>query len=127
MTNEQPDPTMQEQFEQLRRAISKDVADQMTLQLGAAKNELKANLKEQLDSALDSALTSAKNDLKQFVQVRCEELKDHVKMAADGYGGTLESIDRRLKELSTKWDTRIADHDLVLRNHTRRLEKLEQL
>ena len=55
-----------------------------------------------------------------------ESMHDLVKRAAEGYGATLEGIERRLDELSTKWDRKIADHDVFLEDHGRRIAKLEQ-
>jgi hypothetical protein len=122
MANEQPNKDMQEQLEQLRQAISQDIDKKLDEKFAGAEKRLSDHVSRELSQQLDTAT----KDLKGQMQVHFEDMQDLVKGAADGYGGTLESIERQLKELSTKWDTKITDHDQVLQNHSGRLEKLER-
>ena len=52
------------------------------------------------------------------MNVHFERMSDLVKRSADGYGATLESIDRRLDRLEKKVDNGFADQARVLRQHT---------
>jgi len=143
---------MQEQFEQLREAILSDLDKKLDEKFASAETRLSETIDRKLDEKFAGAekrlsetidekfagaeerlaghvsreLGTATQHLKGLMQVHFENMQGLVKVAADGYGGTLESIDRRLKELSTKWDAKIGDHDLVLQNHAERLEKLEE-
>ena len=63
-----------------------------------------------------------KSDLKVFM----EEMASQVKTAAEGYGATLEAIDRRLQRISTQIRTKDRDRDLVLKDHGKRISALER-
>ncbi len=101
---------MNPEFEELAERLSKAVAKQ----LGAVEQRLTARVDH------------AEEELKRHSKAHMESLKEAVKLAAEGHGATLEGIDRSLKELTVKWDTKITVHDLVLSNHAKRLENLEQ-
>ena len=75
---------------------------------------------------LSKQLSETKIELKTHARVNMEELKSEVKLAAEGYGATLEGIERQLSDLNTKFDTKCGNHDLVLTNHNTRITKLEQ-
>jgi hypothetical protein len=53
-------------------------------------------------------------------------LKDEVKKAGEGYDVTLKKIERELVDLNKKVDEGFHDRDLVLKDHTRRIIKLEE-
>ena len=55
-----------------------------------------------------------------------EDMASQVRTAAEGYGATLESIDRRLKRMSTQIRTKDRDRDLVLKDHGKRISALER-
>ena len=59
-------------------------------------------------------------------QVYMEELRSTVKLAAEGYGATLERIDRQLADLNAKVDTKFGDHDTALLDHASRIKALER-
>ena len=63
-----------------------------------------------------------KADLKVFM----EDMASQLRTAAEGYGATLESIDRRLKRMSTQIRTKDRDRDLVLKDHGKRISALER-
>jgi len=63
-----------------------------------------------------------KSDLKVFM----EEMASQVKTAVEGYGATLDSIDRRLRRMSTQIRTKDRDRDLVLKDHGKRIRALER-
>ena len=75
---------------------------------------------------LSKQLFETKIEMKSHARVNMEELKSEVKLAAEGYGATLEGIERQLSDLNTKFDTKCGNHDLVLTNHNTRITKLEQ-
>ena len=59
-------------------------------------------------------------------QVYMEELRSTVKLAAEGYGATLDRIDRQLAELNAKVDTKFGDHERVLQDHASLIKALER-
>ena len=101
---------MNQEFEELAQSLSKEIAKQ----LGAVEQRLTVRVDH------------AEDELKRHSKAHMESLKEEVKLAAEGYGATLEGIDRSLKELAVKLDTKIADHDLVLSDHAKRIQNLEQ-
>lgn len=72
--------------------------------------ELAQRLKSELATVVADQFAAAESRLVGQYRIHAEEMKAEVKLAAEGYGATLEGIDRRLKELAVKWDTKIADH-----------------
>ena len=54
-----------------------------------------------------------------------EDLKDTVKRAAEGYGATLDRIERDLGELTQKVEIGFADRDKILSDHEQRITTLE--
>ncbi len=63
-----------------------------------------------------------KSDLKVFM----EEMASQVKTAAEGYGATLDAIDRSIQRMSTRIRTKDRDRDLVLKDHGKRISALER-
>ena len=55
-----------------------------------------------------------------------ERLETVVKLAAEGYGATLDRIDRELSELNAKVDSKFGDHDKVMLDHAARISALER-
>ncbi len=92
-----------------------------------------ADISKQLDGMegrltahVDKQLAAAVKDLKHQAQIYKEELKEEVKLGAEGYGATLKGIERELAERNKKVDTSLGDHDLVLTDHSKRIIKLEE-
>ena len=90
------------------------------------KEELAQRLKSELTTVFADQFAAAERRLVGQFKIHAEEMQAQAKLAAEGYGATLEGIERSLKDLATKWDTKIGDHDLVLANHAKRIENLEQ-
>ena len=66
------------------------------------------------------------DQLEHRLNVHFERTFDLVKRTAEGYGATLESLDRRLDRLERNWTARFGDHESLLRNHEQRITGLEQ-
>jgi len=60
------------------------------------------------------------------LQMHFEGVQQLVKVAADGYAGTLESIDRRLDRLEKKADRHYRLHSAVLKDNGERIDTLEK-
>jgi len=88
--------------------------------------ELAERLKRELATVVADQFAAAEGRLVGQFRIHAEEMKAQVRLSAEGYGATLEGIDRRLRDLATKWNTKITDHDLVLSDHAKRVQTLER-
>ena len=116
---------MEPQFEELAQRIA-DVVDQ---RFAPRFNDAEKQLTSRFDDAekrLGTAFADAEKRLSHGMKMHTEQLKDVVKLAAEGYGATLERIDRQLAELNAKVDTKFGDNDKVLQDHASRINALER-
>jgi hypothetical protein len=102
---------MQEKFDKLQQALTEEFRTQLM-----AMGEL---LEERLEERLDKRLSHR-------LQVQMEELRVLVRDAAEGYGATLEKIDRELGEFRSEWRNKGEDTDRVLTDHVNRIVALER-
>lgn len=89
--------------------------------------------KTHIDQFEQRADQSIKTHIDQFeqraelrMQMHFENLETKVTLAAEGYGATLQKIERELADLNKKVDTKLSDHDLVLADHNRRITELKK-
>lgn len=82
----------------------------------------------------DLASFATKEDLKAFAEtithsmgIMLEDAKDSVRKAAEGYGGTLERIERDLSEFRSEFRSKSEDTDRVLTDHVKRIVALERI
>ena len=130
-------PEMQQQFNELRQAIAKDIAerfeaserrlrDGLSKDLASSLEASEQRLRESLSQDMARQLETAQQHLEGCMQMHAEDLKDHVTKAAEGYGGTLDGIQRELKDFRAEWRNKADDTDGVLANHIGRIVALEQ-
>ena len=105
---------MDPQFEELARAIAEIVVKGVDERL------------EQIKTGLDERLQQFKTDVESGLQVHFEDTKSVVVFAAEGYGGTLDAINRRLSRLETKVDRNYRLQAAVLKDHGERIDALEK-
>lgn len=79
---------MDPQFEELAQRLSKELSIAVTGGIASAHEELGKRITEELSGA-ERRLTSE-------YTLHSESLKEEVKLAAEGYGATLEAIRREL-------------------------------
>jgi DNA anti-recombination protein RmuC len=92
-------------------------------------DEAEERLSKRFDEAeerLSKRFDGAEQRLSEGARMNMEELRSTIKVAAEGYGSTLDRIERQLTELNTKFDTKLGDHDRVLRDHASRISALER-
>lgn len=75
---------MEPQFEELAGRITKDVSEAVTARVA-------------------EVLAAAERRLSERAQVNVEAVKYEARLAAEGYGAMLESIERELKEFRAEW------------------------
>lgn len=141
MADKKRDPQMEQLFIELRQAIASDfdgrfeaMESRLDAKLDAKFAEQERRLTERLTVALTDHLTgvvvrqleTAEQHLEDRLKVYLEELRGLVINAAEGYGGTLEKIERELIDMNKRFDTRLLDHDKALANHNQRLLVLER-
>ena len=135
---------MDPQFQELAREIADSVEKRMKEAFGDSEDRIKkhmdavesgteARIKKHIDEFETGTEARIKKHIDAFeiraeqrTKMHFENLEERVKMAADGYGGTLEGIQRQLQRLNDKFDTNFGDHDRVLANHNERIVKLEE-
>jgi phage-related minor tail protein len=138
MSDENRNSEMQQQLEELRRTIASDIADQFS----ASEKRLRESLSKDLDVGFKASeqrltekltrviaeqLETAQDHLRGRMQVHAEELKDQVTKAAEGYGGTLDGIQRELKDFREEFRNHASDTKLILADHNSRISSLEQV
>lgn len=124
---------MQQQFNELRQAIARDIserfdASERRLSEGLSKNldERFAASEQRLTQVIVQQLETAQQHLEGRLQVHMEDLKGLVTTTAGAYGGTLDGIDRKLGEMNEMMETKFSGHDNALANHNGRLVALER-
>ena len=128
MADENRNQEMQEQFEALRKAIAADIAERfeagerrlregLSADLDARFEAGEQRLSEKLTKVITDQLETAQRYLDGRMRVQTEELTDRFNKFAEGYGGTLDSIQRELKEFRVEWRHKADDTDRVLANH----------
>ena len=88
--------------QRLREALSADLDSKFA----ASEQRLTTVITEQLETA--------QRHLDGRLNVHAEELSERFSKFAEGYGGTLEGIQRELKEFRSEWRDKVDDTDRVL-------------
>ena len=147
---------MEQQFNELRQAIASDIAERfeaserrlrdglsedVATSIEAGEQRLRDGLSKDLDARFEAGeqrlrgslsqdvarqLETAQQHLEGCMQMHAEDLRDHVTKAAEGYGGTLDGIQRELKDFRAEWRKKADDTDGILANHIGRIVTLEQ-
>ncbi|MCC7180228.1 MAG: hypothetical protein IT177_17755 [Acidobacteria bacterium] len=115
-----------DQMTALGQQLEQRLGDRLTTQLAEAEARLDQRLSDRLTTQLAQAEARLDQKLGDRLQVHTEELRDLVRVAAEGYGGTLERIERDLGEFRAEWRTRSDDTDRILAHHLQRIEALER-
>ena len=68
--------------------------------------ELARHVADEVEKRVSKRVRGAEKRLARGTRVHMEDLKSVVTLAAEGYGATLDRIERQLTELNTKWDTK---------------------
>ena len=153
---QQADYVMQEQLNELRQAIASDVTKQieaseqrlrdglskdLASSIEASEQRLRDGLSKDLATSIEASeqrlreslsqdmarqLETAQQHLEGCMQMHAEDLKDLVTKAAEGYGGTLDGIQRELRDFRAEWRNKADDTDGILANHAGRIVAIEQ-
>ena len=144
MANEDRIQAMRQEFSELRQAIASDIderlqAGELRLREGLSKDiderfqtgerrlreglskdsderfrASEQRLTENLTQVIVQQLETAQQHLDDRLQIHAEALKDVVTKAAEGYGGTLDGIQRELKDFRAEWQQKADDTDGAL-------------
>lgn len=110
------DRSMQEQCDQLQRALT----DVMVSQTTALSRQAEAT-----EARLIAKAEETEQGLTHRLAIGMENLRGLIRSTAEVYGGSLDAIHRRLDDLVMRVDARFDGHDTVLANHRGRIEALE--
>jgi hypothetical protein len=133
---------MDPQFQELASEIADAVEKRLS---GAFEERLAIKIEERLSGAFEQRVKThidqfeqradlrLKTHIDQFekraelrMQMHFENLEKTVTLAAEGYGATLQQIERGLGKLGETLETKFGDHDSVLKDHSRRIIELEK-
>lgn len=89
---------MDPQIEELAQRIADVVEQRFASRFDDAEKRLTFRF-DDTEQRLASQFSHGEKRLSESMKVHIEQLKDVVKLAAGGYGATLDSIDRQLAEL----------------------------
>jgi uncharacterized protein Yka (UPF0111/DUF47 family) len=88
------DPQFQELAREISEAVTAAVTESVEKRLKGAFGDSEARIKKHIDEF--------ENRAEQRLKMHFESMDEKVKLAAEGYGATLEGIERRLSELNKK-------------------------
>ena len=110
------DPGMQERLERLEQKVDQldGKVQQLTAEVKTVGAKVDANT-ERLDR-VERTFAS---------KIEIENLRDLVQRSAEGFGATLDRIERGVNEIRREWQLKWEDHDHILRDHARRITRLE--
>ena len=88
--------------------------------------ELAREIIQEVEARVKTHLDQFESRAEQRMQMHFENLEGAVRLTAEGYAASLEGIDRQLAEMNTQFRAQFGDHALVLRDHEKRIGKLEE-
>lgn len=108
------DPQFQE-LAQITRDVTETVTAAVTQSVAAAVNK-----------HVTEVVTAAEQRLAEQAKVNVEGVKAEARLAAEGFGGVLQSIDDRLGRLESDLTQQFDHCNAVLKNHNDRITTLEE-
>ena len=116
--------------ERLSGTLEERIATKVEERLsGAFEERIKTHINE-FEKRADASFKQHINEFEERAELRMkmhfENLESNVTLAAEGYGATLDGINRKLADLNEKVDNGFRDHALVLTDHSERIAKLEK-
>jgi hypothetical protein len=88
--------------------------------------ELRAQIVEDINKHVTDVVTAAEHRLAEQARVNVEAVTAEARLAAEGYAGSLDSINAQLKDLRKDVGKQFSHYDAVLKNHNDRITSLEQ-
>lgn len=123
------DADMQERFEKLVETVEAHGArfDAIDKRLDAVDKRFDAIDKrfDTVDKRFD-AIDERFDDVLHTIKVEREHTHEMIAKAAEGYGATLERIERILQEAQRDWQDKFTLHDRALTDHAGRITVLER-
>ena len=110
--------SLETKFDRLEQKV-----DQLPTKVDLAGFATKADL---AGFATKADLTAFAEAITDRMGIMLGDANDSVKKAAEGYGGTLERIERDLNEFRSEWRHKSDDTDRVLTDHVNRIVALER-
>ena len=120
------DPQFRELADEITRSVSAAVMHDVAEALKQHVTDVVAAAEDRLTRHVDGRLHATEERLSEQARVNVEAVKDQAKLAAEGYAGTLDGIQRDLTEIKSVLRTRFEHDDGVLANHNTCITTLEQ-
>jgi hypothetical protein len=141
---------MDPQFQELAATITRDVTEAVTERVTATVTErvtasvttaVTERVTESVTTAVTASVTeavtatvnrhvsevvaAAEARLSEQARISLEAVREQATLAAEGYAGTLDSINRHLDRIEQRMDSTFALHGAAVKNHNDRLTALE--
>lgn len=115
-------------FQELAAEIVRAVEERLDARLERQTNDLGARVKSRFDQSEERIRTHIDRfeERAERMEMHFENLEGMVKRAAEGYGATLDRIERDVSELKSSTRDGFADIKSVLSNHHARIAALEE-
>jgi Skp family chaperone for outer membrane proteins len=128
------DPQFQELANEIADAVEKRLSgtleERIKTHIDKSEERVATRVEKRLSGAFEERIKEHIDKFEQRSEQRMkmhfENLEDKVTLAAEGYGATLDGINRKLADLNEKVDNGFRDHALVLTDHGERIAKLEK-
>jgi len=78
------------------------------------------------DNDMSESLEHKLDELKNANKIEFERVREDIKKLGDGYEDGLRQISKQIQDLDERWAEKWTPHDLVLKNHGKRITALEQ-
>lgn len=125
---------MDSQFQELAREIADSVTAKVTESVtGSVTAAVTESVEKRLtshfhdsDERVKDHIARLEGRIEKRLAIHFEGVRDQVKRGAEGYGATLESIDRRLDRLEKDWKRNFRLHSRVLKHHADRINAIEK-
>lgn len=98
------DPELQQLAGQITKEVTATVNQHVTEVVTAAEERLTRRVRAELaatEQRLSNGYTAAEERLSRQAQMNVEAVKEEARIAADGYGGTVQSINDRLGRIES--------------------------
>jgi hypothetical protein len=120
---------MQAHFDRLKQ----ELADVVRSELHSTERNLGDQFKRELASAQSALgelfkreLNSSERRLSAQYQTQVDVVRKEVRLAAEGFGGTLDAINRRIQALEESVATTLKDHAKAISTHSRQIDELNR-
>jgi hypothetical protein len=124
--DEQLTRRLDERLPQLEERLAVRLDEQLTRRLDERLPQLEERLEVHLSQRFDSRFQVAEDRLSGQFKVAVEDVQRQVKLLGEAFGGTLDSIGRRIQTLEENVATTLKDHAKILSTHSHQIDEMNR-